>query len=108
MAKRGPKVTGPPTFYIVQLRIQSEADLRCTDVHKLILVVFDTSELADYFAQDVVLAWADAWYICGNEVMYGEDVCHLDVEGRFSTCVEVIKLIDIEVCLGIRDPDYCS
>ena len=91
----------------MQLRIQSETDLRCTDVHKLILVVFDTSELANDFAQDVVLAWADVWYICGNEVMYGEYVCHLDVKSRFSTCVEVVELIDIELCLGIRDRNYC-
>ena len=38
--------------------------------------------------------------------MYREDICHLDIECRFGTCIEIVELVDIELCLGIRDRDY--
>ena len=39
--------------------------------------------------------------------MYRENICHLDVQGGFRSCVQIVEFINVELDLGMRNRNYC-
>lgn len=67
------------TFFVMQLWIQGKTDFGGADMLELMLIVLNATKLPDNFSQDIILVRAYGWHVAGNEVMYREDVRHLDV-----------------------------
>ncbi len=77
------------------------------DVHELIFVAFGTAELADHFSKHVIVAWgADIGCIACHELMYREDVRHLDVQCWLRSGIQIIEFVDVKMLLSVRDLNH--
>ncbi len=94
-------------FSFVEFGVQSEANLGGADVHELIFVAFGTAELADHFSKHVIVAWgADIGCIACHELMYREDVRHLDVQCWLRSGIQIIEFVDVKMLLSVRDLNH--
>lgn len=59
-----------PTFFVMQLRVQRQADLRGADMLQLMLIVLNATKLANDFTQHIVLARTYRWQVTGDQVVY--------------------------------------
>ena len=71
------------------------------------LVGFGTAELSNNVSKCIILGGTKVRDVGGNNVVDGEDVCHFDVQCRFGLGVEVVELVNVELCLGIGDGNDC-
>lgn len=40
-------------------------------------------------------------------MMHGENICHLNIQCWFRSCIKIIELINVELSLGVRNRNYC-
>lgn len=87
----------------MQFGIQCKGDFRRADIGQLVLIVFYTTKLSDDFLQYVIpVSHADIGSICSNEVVNGENVCHLNIQGGLCPRIQIVEFVDIELNLGVR------
>lgn len=86
--------------------VEGEADFGGADAHELVLIVLGTSELPDNVSQDIVLAGAYVLGVSHDEMMYREDVGHLDIQRWLRFGVKVVKLVNIELRFGVWNIKY--
>ncbi len=73
---------------------------------QLMLVVLNATKLANDFTQHIVLARTYRWQVTGDQVVYREYVRHLDVQRRFGSSIQIVELVNVELCLRRWDIDY--
>ena len=52
------------------------------------------------------MAWAYAGMFSCHQMMYRENVGHLDVECWLRPCVEIVEFVNVELLLSIRHIDH--
>lgn len=75
-------------------------------MQQLVLVVLCASELANDFAQRIVLRGAQTWQVVDDEVVDGEHIGKLDVQCRLLAGEEVVELINLELSLSVAYVDH--
>lgn len=92
----------------MELGSQLKTDFIRAYSHHFVLVTLGATKLANDFSQDVVLRWAKDGQVVCYEVVNGEDIGHLDVQGWFGACEEIVILINVELAFRIADVDHCD
>ena len=87
----------------MELGVQGQRYFSGTDVQEFILVILCAAEFANYFSKRIVLSRTKGWKVIYYQVMYSEDVCQLDVECRFRSCIQIVECINVVLSLGVTN-----
>lgn len=90
----------------MKLGVEEESDLGGANVEHVVLVVLRAAQLSDNFSKHVILAGADRRNILRDKMVNGEDVRQLHVQGWLRPSIEVVVLINVELCFRITNINY--
>lgn len=77
--------------------MQRQADLRCADCHKFVLVGLDIAQFPDDVLEKVVPFRAEEVNIRCNELVYREDVGHFDIQCGLGLGIKVVEFINVKI-----------